>query len=186
MSDRLSGSDRPSAWHRLIERYTPDGILGRLLLGAVGCGVSASALTLAVWGAVTFTPLSLAFALLTGVVGLAAGVLGVTTLWPVYLSLIGNVDSPAAYAERVAGSPAAVSAGCETDEDDVARLKRRYAAGDLSEGEFERRLDRLLEADERVRRRDDDRHEPGTTAESGTSAEPEPTAERSPSAETDR
>ncbi|OIB57202.1 SHOCT domain-containing protein [Natrialba sp. SSL1] len=36
----------------------------------------------------------------------------------------------------------------DTDADAFAQLKHRYASGELSEDEFEHRLDRLLEADE--------------------------------------
>ncbi|ELY54983.1 SHOCT domain-containing protein [Natronococcus jeotgali] len=36
--------------------------------------------------------------------------------------------------------------------DPVTELQRRYAAGELSEAEFERKLERLLDADERAER----------------------------------
>lgn len=53
---------------------------------------------------------------------------------------------------RTRGTGATMSAGpADEDEDDpVERLKRRYADGEVSDEEFERRLDRLLDADSRL------------------------------------
>jgi uncharacterized membrane protein len=42
-----------------------------------------------------------------------------------------------------------------TDADPLATLQERYAAGELSEAEFERRLDKLLESDQRAEDADD-------------------------------
>lgn len=99
--------------------------------------------------------------LLALVGGALTAVVGVLTLWPVYLSLIGNVDSAADYMSGTGGSAsgsrvAAAAAGSgsepapdESDLDAEELLKRRYAAGDLSREEFERRLDTLLDRDGR-------------------------------------
>jgi uncharacterized membrane protein len=42
-----------------------------------------------------------------------------------------------------------------TDADPLATLQERYAAGELSEAEFEARLDKLLESDQRAEDADD-------------------------------
>jgi len=86
------------ALHRLVEHYTPDGTPGRTLLGV-------TALVLApplFFGGIGMVNTAATFAsFVTGLFGTAVGapafVLGVVVLWPVYLSLIGNVESPAAY-----------------------------------------------------------------------------------------
>ncbi|ESP88472.1 SHOCT domain-containing protein [Candidatus Halobonum tyrrellensis] len=148
--------------HRLVEHYTPQGTVGRLLLGVVALGVSPVLILGAAAG--MSGPLSL-FPFLVGLLALVGGVVtavvGVLTLWPVYLSLIGNVDSAADYMNGTGRSAsangsrvAAASAGSEpaSDEADLDAeelLKRRYAAGDLSREEFERRLDTLLDRDGR-------------------------------------
>jgi hypothetical protein len=41
------------------------------------------------------------------------------------------------------------------DDDPLARLKRRYADGELSDAEFEARLDTLLDADSRAESAED-------------------------------
>lgn len=47
----------------------------------------------------------------------------------------------------------------ETAVDPVTELQRRYAAGELSEAEFERKLDRLVESEERADRENGDTEE---------------------------
>jgi hypothetical protein len=75
----------------------------------------------------------------------------------VYLSLIGNLDSPETYA---------VGEGLETPEaDPEAILQRRYAEGEISRETFERRLDDLLAADA-------DRRVPGDGRRSGEPNDP--------------
>lgn len=53
---------------------------------------------------------------------------------------------------RTRVTSATENAGTDTDAegDPVERLKRRYAEGEVSDEEFERRLDRLLDADSRL------------------------------------
>lgn len=148
--------------HALLEQYTPDGWLGRLLLGVTSGSVSGILLFLALYGLVTFTLLSVPGGLLALAGGVATGVLTVVTLWPVYLSIIGNVESADEYAPpaaagrtgsvfegRSSDATATAATADAPDDDPVALLKHRYAAGELSDDEFERRLDRLLNADER-------------------------------------
>lgn len=56
--------------------------------------------------------------------------------------------------ERVGagGSAAAESDGADSECDPVTKLQDRYAAGELSETEFEAALDRLIDANERAER----------------------------------
>lgn len=122
------------ALHRLVEHYTPDGTLGRTLLGGTAL---LFAPFLFFGGAEMLSPAASFAAFVTGLFGTVFGIpmflLGVLTLWPVYLSLIGNVESASAYPDGASNS----REGRETPE---AVLKRRYAAGELSREEFERRL----------------------------------------------
>lgn len=131
--------------HALVEHYTPDGTLGRLLFGTV---VGSLAGTAAV-GGLGGLLLGDVAAFLLGLGGLLVGLpllaVALVTLWPVYLSLIGNLREPAAYG---------VGDELETPEADAeAILQRRYAAGELSREEFERRLDDVLAAREAPGRR---------------------------------
>ncbi|WP_135829639.1 SHOCT domain-containing protein [Halorussus halobius] len=148
------GKSNRQSWHELVEHYTPDGWLGRLLLAAATGTVGGTALFLAFFVWPILAPLAAA-------VGLAGVGLALVALWPVYLSLIGNVESASAYpvggasrtatdADSVFGVDATDStAGGDADDSDdaVELLKRRYAAGDITEEEFERRVDDLLDAD---------------------------------------
>ncbi|MFC7097301.1 SHOCT domain-containing protein [Halobaculum marinum] len=56
---------------------------------------------------------------------------------------------------------AADTASGEADADPVERLKRRYADGEVSDEEFERRIDRLLDADSRFEAGEVDGNEAG-------------------------
>ncbi|WP_128477935.1 SHOCT domain-containing protein [Halorussus pelagicus] len=151
------------AVHRLVEHYTPDGTLGRTLLGGI-------ALTFAPF--LFFGGIEMLFPVITlttslmglfgFVVGLSAFFVGILTLWPVYLSLIGNVESAAMYPDG-----ASKSRPNENRESAEAILKRRYAAGELSREQFEHQLNALLETSEsdhkkprpNEERRDDERRE---------------------------
>lgn len=132
-------------WHRTIETYTPDGAVGRIVLAAVSSTVAVFGFWIGVVGLMEPGFLST----LLGVMGLssllAATVLTVVVQWPVYLSLIGNVASAAEYAES---KPSLASAPSE--ESPNTRLKRQYAEGEISQVEFERRLDDLLAVGDRV------------------------------------
>jgi len=84
----------------------------------------------------------------------------------------------------------------DTEADPLMTLQKRYAAGELSEAEFERRLDRILESDEVVERaaggrldRDRPAGEPlGRDPAPGEGPEHDPTAGERPGREsaTDR
>ncbi|SEV94292.1 SHOCT domain-containing protein [Natrinema salifodinae] len=59
-----------------------------------------------------------------------------------------SVERPADYGQAGAGSTSDFES--DPDPDPVTILQERYAAGELTETEFEAKLDRLLEADERA------------------------------------
>jgi uncharacterized membrane protein len=157
----MTGSSDTSALrslHRLIEHYTPHGMLGRVLLGGTALGL-APFLIMGSWAILSggaILPL-MVMSLFTLVAGIAAFPLGVVVLWPVYLSLIGNIDAPGAYSDVSSGArPDARGRRMETPE---AVLKRRYAVGELSREEFERRLDGVMETGQQDRRPEaDDAH----------------------------
>jgi len=153
------------AIHRLLEQYTPDGTFGRLLLGLSTLGLSPALLfggVNVVNGAISFV--AFFTGLLATTLGPVAFLIGVVTLWPVYLSLIGNVESPADYPaasghRRPSVGPsdtdsvepvgaAGLSGGASSDDESPeAILKRRYAAGDIGDEEFERRLETVMTAE---------------------------------------
>ncbi|ELY90572.1 hypothetical protein C483_10946 [Natrialba hulunbeirensis JCM 10989] len=106
MAPRRPGSNsRRREWHALVEQYTPDGSLGRFLLGApigtIGFWFLLIALLEIPRGGVTLGVLFWTPALLGASVAML--VFAVLMLWPIYLSLIGNVESTEAYAESVTG-----------------------------------------------------------------------------------
>ncbi|MEZ3116175.1 SHOCT domain-containing protein [Halobaculum sp. MBLA0147] len=159
-----SGRDAPSR-HELIEHYTPDGTIGRVLLGV---GLSVGGGFTALIGLAGVLQLDL-LAFLAGLVGIGLGlsalVVGLVTLWPVYLAAIGNVDSPAAYGVGLDRT--------HRDGDPVTILERRYAAGELSREEFERRLDDVLGDPTTHRRRGDDDRATRPTTSGSRRSEPE-------------
>ncbi|WP_132058073.1 SHOCT domain-containing protein [Halorussus amylolyticus] len=124
-------------WHARVEHYTPGGPVGRLLLATAAVSVGGSALFFAVVSVVSAVAFWPVLATLASGIGLGAVGLALVVLWPVYLSLIGNVESASEY-------PETASVASLSDEDAVSVLKRRYAAGDISESEFERQVDDLL------------------------------------------
>ncbi|EMA41433.1 hypothetical protein C447_01225 [Halococcus hamelinensis 100A6] len=90
---------------------------------------------------ILWTPIALVLA----AVGSGAVLLSVVMLWPVYLSLIGNLESTRAY------SKTNTTTTTGTDHDDpLTVVKRQYAAGTISETEFERRVGTLLDTDARM------------------------------------
>jgi hypothetical protein len=155
--DRSPNTPRDDGWrwHRTVEAYTPDGPAGRILLAAVSGSVSLVAFFLLLVFVVSRAgPTWPIGALLAGSVCAATGYLASLVLWPVYLSLIGNVESARSYRPgdgepTVSGDERPAETG-ESD-DSLETLKHRYAAGELSDAEFERRIDGLLDAEEVAR-----------------------------------
>ncbi|MFC4449461.1 SHOCT domain-containing protein [Halorussus aquaticus] len=132
--DQSADTSTFRALHRLVEHYTPDGALGRTLLG----GTALSLAPFLFFGGIEMVGIGATFAAFVAglfgvVVSVPALLVGVVSLWPVYLSLIGNVESASAYPDGATESWADADAP-------EAVLKRRYAAGELSREEFERRL----------------------------------------------
>ncbi|ELY97965.1 SHOCT domain-containing protein [Natrialba asiatica] len=194
MGSRRSGSNSRRKWHARIERYTPDGALGRWLLGAPLGMTGLWLLALTVFE-IPRLGLSIAALFWTPVLlgaGIPALLLSALVLWPVYLSLIGNVSSPAAYSvadtagasaskpnssEAVVGGNAAEHTAAESPRraktppspasgdspsstpDPVEELKRQYAAGELGEDAFERRIEAHFQDDSRDRNSETERDE---------------------------
>lgn len=139
---------------RHVEEYTPDGTLGRVIL-ALTSGI-ASGLSLVVSLAFFFTPvpISLLIVPIFGSIGLGTAVLSLLMLWPVYLSAIGNVDSPTDYARKVRPpskrstveplDQQQPSPSSDEPDDALVVLRNRYASGEISEQAFERQLEKLL------------------------------------------
>lgn len=127
-------------WHERIERYTPNTAFGRLLL-AIPCGsVGVYSFT---WSVATLiTSGALWLPLLLAGVSLGAIIFSIMMLWPIYLSLIGTVESPNAYTQVNT-----TLSHEERRDDSLAVVKRQYAAGHISETEFEHRVENLLHAD---------------------------------------
>lgn len=96
-----------------------------------------------------------------GTIALLSSLLTVVVLWPIYLAAIGQIESATDYGESIANGSVNRSDRIDdtgTDANDPLEvLKQRYAAGKLSEAEFERRLDGLDEADARRSGRTEDR-----------------------------
>lgn len=126
---------------RLVEHYTPDGTAGRIPLATVTGATAAFGLwmtAIALFAGGTLSALTAAP--IAGVLTAALLLVTVLTLWPVYLSAIGRVDSPTAYSKAVRRDDASSR---------VDRLRDAYRAGTLSEQELERQLEAALGDEER-------------------------------------
>jgi len=153
-----------------IEEYTPDGTVGRLALAAVAAPVAGFSLFLAAGFFLAPAPISLLIVPLTAALGGSLSLLALLTIWPVYLSAIGRVDSPAEYSKTVRG---------RSSDSRTERVKREYREGSISETELESQLDAVLgSSGDDVPSRDAD-------AEGGYPAEPDRT-EASKAGETER
>ncbi|MBP1921089.1 hypothetical protein J2751_000072 [Halorubrum alkaliphilum] len=166
-------STTDTAFDRLrqsIEEYTPDGTVGRLALAAVAAPVAGFSLFLAAGFFLAPAPISLLIVPLTAAFGGGLSLLAVLTIWPVYLSAIGRVDSPPEYSRAIRDRPS----NSRTD-----RVKRKYREGSISEAELESELDTIL---------DSSNDEPPSTdadSEGGRPAQPDRT-EASKAGETER
>lgn len=129
----------PKAIRQLVEQYTPDGTTGRLILAFV----TGTASFFGVWmTAIILLAGTTLFALtvgpVAGLISVALLTITVLTLWPVYLSAIGRVESPTAYSKRLrqAGSRSSVN-----------HIANAYRTGELTEEELEQQLETTLEND---------------------------------------
>lgn len=157
---------REQNWHELIEHYTPDGVLGRGLFGFVVASLSASVGMIGIALLFSAGVLGALFGLVVGSVSIAGMLVALTALWPVYLSLIGNIESPKRYGIGSAAHSVEFEADADADgTDPAAILKRRYAAGELTREEFERRLDNVMDTRP-------DRRDRASTATSENGADP--------------
>lgn len=151
-------SDPPSqsgvrGWHQRIEHYTPDGTIGRFLFGVVaGLGLGGFlffAGIVQVLGPTSALLLSELVGLVSIPVGAVLMIVSLVVLWPVYLSLIGNLDSASDYEignTHRSKSPTSRTRDRSDGTGPIEALKRRYASGEISHEEFERRLDDIVNA----------------------------------------
>lgn len=148
-SPRLSGTGL-HPWHELVEHYTPDGTLGRLLLTAVAGSVGGTALVLTIWVVAVALPFWPIIALAMAGGGLAGVGLSVVALWPVYLSLIGNVESPSAYPGGRASRAKSVARDADSaiphrSRPRILEVDHRYALGGHRVEFYERVADDILD-----------------------------------------
>ena len=143
--------------HRMIEQFTPDSAGGRSLFAFATVGFAGFSVWLALLGLVLTGGLGAFLSLFVLTVGVTAGILGLVVLWPIYLSLIGHVESASEYSTTGrASSFDGFDEGKSEEDEPLALLKHQYTSGTISEAEFERRLDQLLGTDRVSAERADD------------------------------
>jgi uncharacterized membrane protein len=127
-----------------LERTLPDGAGRRILLGVAGAVASLVAGTYGinfVLGPLNLGVLEFVWGVVLALTGVG-GLLGsVAILVPAVTTFLATTDEPPTD-DETASIP---------DGDPVETLKRRYADGEIGDEEFERRLDRLLSADDGAR-----------------------------------
>ena len=140
------------------ESETPRGPRIGAATGALVALLSLPLTFFAVWVAAAVSPAA------------TVGVLALTLFGAAYV--VGSGALGGYLADRIAAERDASSAGVDREErtTPIERLKHRYVEGDLSDAEFERRLDRLLAAD-REESRSASRSRPEST--DSTAREPE-------------
>lgn len=139
-------------WHGFIERYTPNDTSGRLLMAISSGSFGVYTLT---WSVATFLTSGLLLPLTLLLVALSLGAISLSAMgfWKIYLTLVGDEESMKAHTQ-VNTVPSLE----ERRDDSLAVVKQQYAAGHISEKEFEQRVENLLDADAKSR------SEPGTTS----------------------
>jgi len=116
---------------------------------SVGADADQHPLTPVVATGVTAATLLVAFGLLA---------LGVESFWVVFVAGFGGVlplSLGALEYQHATGTNARGSSTREGSDDALAELRRRYARGDLTDAEFEERVETLLETEAVTRRRSD-------------------------------
>lgn len=119
----------------LVEEYTPDTTIGRIVLATLTAPIGFYSLMLAFGFLVNPWVGSLLIVPAGAILGIALTITTVLTLWPVYLSAIGRIDSPEEYRSEVKD---------EADRTPIEQLKLRYQHGELTEEAFEREVETLL------------------------------------------
>ena len=118
-----------------VEAYTPDRTIGRTALAAITGPVGIYSLLLAFGFLINFWIGSFLIVPMAALLGIILVITTLLTLWPVYLSAIGQVDSPEEYL-------------CKLEEEDkwssIEQLKVRYQHGEFTEEEFEREVEAAL------------------------------------------
>lgn len=126
---------------RLVEKYTPDGTLGRLGLATATGSIGGFLLWVSAVGLFAGTAVSAFLITPPAAIGFAVcTIVTILTLWPVYLSAIGRVDSPVEYSRELRGQ----SQLSPTDQ-----LKDEYQKGELSEDDLERELETVFTESDR-------------------------------------
>ena len=143
--------------HRNIERFTPNSAVGRGLFAFLALGFAGFSVWPAFLGLVLTGGLGALLSLFVLTVGATVGLLGLVVLWPIYLSLLGQVDSVSEYSTTGRTSSFdGLDEGNPEEDEPLALLKHQYTSGTISEAEFERRLDQLLGMDHVSAERADD------------------------------
>lgn len=151
MTKQSTPSSRSTRLRRLVEEYTPDGTLGRLGLAAVTGSVGGFLLWASLVGLVAGTAVSAVVLTPPAAIGfIICMVMTIITLWPVYLSTIGRIESPADYATKLRN---------RSSPSPTEQLKDEYQKGKLSEDDLERELEAVLDGSDRPRAKNDhDQH----------------------------
>ncbi|GAB7017328.1 hypothetical protein JCM18750_01890 [Halostagnicola bangensis] len=131
----------------MIEEYTPDGTFGRSVFSLFSGSVAGYLLFVSLGFLVAPALLSFLIVPLAGIVGFGLAALTVLTFWPVYLSVIGRIDSPTDYSEelRDRSSQPFRDFRDQPSQSRTDRLKRQYQEGTISEDKLERELEHAFE-----------------------------------------
>ena len=116
--------------------YTPDGTIGRVTLSGVTGSIGIYSMLVAFGFLVNPWAGSLLIVPMAAILGITLTMIAVLTLWPVYLSAIGRIDSPE---ENI------VKSDDKAKHSSIEELKTKYQRGELTEGELERELEATLD-----------------------------------------
>lgn len=126
-------------WYELIERYTVNETSGRLLIAISSGFFGVYTLT---WSVATFLTSGLLLPLTLLLVALSLGAISLSVMGfrAIYRSLIRGGESMEAYTQVDTMPSLEGERG-----DSLAVVKHQYAAGHISEKEFEQRVENLLD-----------------------------------------